>query len=314
MISALGSKIRVVLLLALAPVSAFAFDLFADLLVWKTSEETSLLWASTLGEGPNNTEIFEGQNLTFDWDLGFRVGGGHTFGCDCWDVKLYWTWFRSHADKTLPKKNELIATQFFGGFINGDISESAKINLTLKYNMFDGQLGRDFSIAECFSLRPYIGLKGGWIDQSIHSEWQNVTFMPFTQFSSTEDVTNDFWGIGPTVGVRSKWEFSPCVNLFGDFEGAFLWGTWDNTDVYKNSKSVVINTNMKNSHLGSLMMRAFVGFGWETDICGWTHFAAKLGYEAQIWFCQFRIPTFQQLRVHGDLTLQGGTLNISFEF
>lgn len=312
--SALGSKIYASLLLAFAPVSAFAFDLFADLLVWKTSEETSLLWASSLGLAPGNVEVFEGQNLTFDWDAGFRVGVGHMFGCDCWDVQLYYTWFRSHASKALPKGNELIATQFFGGFLNKDISESAKIRLTLRYTMLDGQLGRNFSITECLSLRPYMGLKGGWIDQSIHSEWQNITLLPFTQFSSTEDLTNDFWGIGPSAGVGSKWELVRCFSLFGDFEAALLWGTWENTDVYKNSKSEVINTNMKNSHLGSLTMRAFVGLGWETDICGWTHFAARLGYEAQIWFSQFRISTFQQLRVHGDLTLQGGTLNVSFEF
>ena len=132
--------------------SAFAFDLFVDLLVWKASEEPSLLWASSLSTTPGgNAEVFfEGENLTFDWDAGFRVGGGNYLGCDCWDVQVYWTWFRSHANKTIPKKDEIIISQFFGGFLNKDIAESAKIRLTLNYNMFDGQLGRNFCFTECF--------------------------------------------------------------------------------------------------------------------------------------------------------------------
>ncbi|NGX26746.1 MAG: hypothetical protein K940chlam6_00671 [Chlamydiae bacterium] len=312
--SALRSKLYASLILALAPASAFSFDLFADLLVWKASEQPSLLWASSLGSTLGNIEVFEGKNLTFDWDTGFRVGGGHVFECDCWDVQLYYTWFRSHGSKTIPKKDEIIFTQFFAGFLKEDLAESAKIKLSLKYNMFDGQLGRNFCLTECFSLRPHIGLKGGWIDQAICTEWENVILLPFSQFTSTEDLTNDFWGIGPSAGVDSKWELGRCFSIFGDFEMALLWGTWKNTDVYKNTRSEVTNVKMKDSHLGSLMMGVYAGLGWETDICAWTHFTARLGYEAQIWFSQFRIPTFQQLRVHGDLTLQGGTLNLSFEF
>ena len=312
--SALRSKFHTVLLLALSPAPVCAFDLFADLLVWQPSEETSLLWASVLSYAPGDIEVFEGADLTFDWDVGFRVGGGHVFDCDCWDVKLYYTWFRSQGSRSLTEGDELIESQFFGGFLNNDVSESAKAMIKLNYNMFDGQLGREFCITECLSLRPFIGIKGGWIDQSLKSEWQIIDFQTFTTFPGAEDLTNDFWGVGPSVGVDSKWALGCYFSLFGDFETAFLWGTWKNRDLYQNALSRVINTNMKNAHAVSLMLRAFVGVGWERDFFCCTHFAVKAGYEAQIWFSQFRIPTFQQLRVHGDLTLQGGTLNVSFEF
>ncbi|MDN3505665.1 MAG: Lpg1974 family pore-forming outer membrane protein [Simkaniaceae bacterium] len=310
--SALRSKL--IALLILAPASMFSFEVFGDFLYWKASEQPSLLWASTLGSTLGGIEVFEGENVTFDWNTGFRVGGGHTFDCDCWDVRAYWTRFHSKGDKAIPQKDQIIFTQFFAGFLKEDLADSAKINLSLKYNMFDGQVGKNFCFCECISLTPYIGLKGGWIDQAICTEWENFILLPFSRYTSTEDVTNDFWGVGPSAGVDSKWELGHCFSLFGDFDMAVLWGTWKSTDVYENSRSEVSNVRMNDTHLGSLMIGAFAGLGWETDISEWAHFAARLGYEGQIWFNQFRIPTFQQLRVHGDLTLQGGTLNLSVEF
>ena len=84
------------------------------------------------------------------------------------------------------------------------------------------------------------------------------------------------------------------------------------SDKYHNSNKK-IDLRMKDFKLGALMLRGFMGIGWDVEFeqC---HFAAKLGYEMQIWFNQLRIPTFQQLVLHGDLTLQGGTFNCSLDF
>jgi hypothetical protein len=264
-----------------------------------------------LRESVGGVESLEGANLPLDWDLGFRVGAGHVFSCDCWNFRAYWTHFRSQGKKSLTRPRELIETQFFGGFINRDIADSARVGLKFDYNMFDAQLGREFCFGDCFSLRPFTGVKGGWIDQKISTAWNNLVLIPFSLYSSTEDLTNDFWGVGPVAGVGSKW--GKNLFLFGDFEGAILWGTWENTDRYANSRGEVINTNTKNTQLASLSLHAFLGIGWEANF-GCARLAARLGYESQIWFCQFRIATFQQLRVHGDLTIQGGTARVSLEF
>ena len=296
------------------PISAFAWNLQGDFLYWKPSEETSLLWASALRFDEEGTEIFQGENLSLDWNAGFRVGLGSEFGCDCWNAQLVWTQFTSSGKNSIPRNQAVIATQFFGGFINGDISDSAEINLKLKYNMFDLELGREIDIGHCFTMQPKIGVKGGWIDQSIHTEWSNFVVEPPSQFTATEDLTNDFWGVGPLAGLEMRWGLGACFYLFGNFDAAFLWGTWKNRDVYKSSEGREINTNMKNSQLGELVVRGLAGLGWEVPISDWAFLVIQLGYEGQNWFEQFRIPTFQQLRVHGDLTLQGGTLKVCLEF
>jgi hypothetical protein len=91
-----------------------------------------------------------------------------------------------------------------------------------------------------------------------------------------------------------------------------MWGHWKVTDVYTNSTTKIpVTVDMPS--LGSLMLRGFLGIGWDAHTSR-NRFAIKLGYEMQIWFNQLRIPSLQQLPVHGDLTLQGGTLNARFDF
>lgn len=292
------------------------WDIFADFLVWFASEETSTIWASVISNTPQNERVFEAKNLSFDWDFGYRIGFGHHFQSDQWDTQFYWTWFHTKAHNSEPITNDLILSEFFGSFINSDTAHEAQIDWSLLYNMFDWELGRIFWINKDLSLRPYIGLKGGWIDQTIHSKLMDLAHsLP----SASENLKNNFWGIGPSGGVNSKWKFgkssSQFFNLFGDFSIATMWGTWVCKDVYNNPTPKNIPIIMKNSSLGALMLKGFMGIGWDTDFNkDKAHFATQLGYEMQFWLNQLRLPTFQQLRLHGDLTLQGGTFNCRFDF
>jgi hypothetical protein len=69
---------------------------------------------------------------------------------------------------------------------------------------------------------------------------------------------------------------------------------------------------MKDSSLGSLNLNYFLGLEWIHR--GDVTITARLGYELQWWANQQRLPTFQQLPMHGDLTLQGLTCGISVGF
>lgn len=299
------------------------FDIFADLLVWKASEETSAVWSTVLTEPVENSLVFDVKDLTFNWDLGFRVGAGYHFACNEWDTQFYWTRFRTKASDSIPTTDGLVLTEFFAGFVvNNDTGLSGKIKWNIHYDMFDWELGYNCCLTENLFLRPFIGVKGGWIDQSIDSSWDNSRLLPnFTTifYSSTEDLKNDFWGVGPSVGVNSKWNLGCCCtsffSLFGDVSTAVMWGNWRCKDVYTNSIPEDTCINLKDSPLGAWMIRGFFGIGWESDFCNESfRFSTQLGYEMQLWLNQLRIPTFQLLRLHGDLTLQGGTLRFRFDF
>ncbi len=298
-------------------------DLFANVFIWKASEETSSNWANVLTETSANTFVFEAKDLTFPWDFGFRLGGGYHFPCSQWDTQFYWTWFRTSARDSIPNTGAIVFTEFFAGFVvDRDTGQSGEIKWELLYNMFDWEWGYSYWVTRNLLFRPFIGLKGGWIDQTIDSKWENEKLLPdlsVLRFSSSEDLKNDFWGIGPSGGVNSKWKLGNCstrfFSLFGDLSTAMMWGVWRCSDAYNNSTSTEIFVNMKDSVLGALMLRGFFGIGWDSDLCnGRFHFASQLGYEMQFWLNQLRIPTFQQLRLHGDLTLQGGTWTFRFGF
>ena len=69
---------------------------------------------------------------------------------------------------------------------------------------------------------------------------------------------------------------------------------------------------MKDSCLGTPVIRYFLGLEWEREGC--VMITGRVGYELQWWANQQRMTTFQQLPMHGDLTLQGLTCGISVGF
>lgn len=304
------------------------WNIFGDLLVWRASQETEGQWANVLTIKSLSLTEFEGVNFAFDWDAGFRLGAGYQCNNNSsWDVKFYWTRYHTDAHDSIGSAaGQVVTNDFFAGFISEftgadeSIAISADIQWALHYDMLDLELGHTCCITPNLFLRPFLGLKGGWINQSIHSQWENIlTEAPFTLFSSKENLRNDFWGIGPSAGVYSRWNLlrcgSHCFSLLGNASTAMMWGTWGISDKYSSTIPQNTRVPIQTSHLGALMLQGFLGCGWETDIMqGRYHVAARLGYEMQIWFNQLRIPTFQQLMLHGDLTLQGGTFNFSIAY
>jgi len=288
----------------------------ADLLYWYPSEEVTAIWADVITSG-DNRKSWTAPGFDFTWDLGFRVGIGYHLIYDQWDIALYWTHFRTDAKHELSSKpNVSIGPEFFAALLSGNTPRSMSVKWSLLLNMFDWELGKRYCICSNLSLRPFIGLKGGWINQSIHARYGDliVSLIFPTNESAKERLKNNFWGIGPLGGVNTKWG-AHSLHLFGDFSVATMWGTWSCSDLYKTSFSTTSSVNTKNSHLGALMFQGFMGVGWDVDFClGKFRFSTKLGYEMQLWLNQLRIATFQLQRLHGDLTFMGVTLRCRFDF
>ncbi len=307
------------------------WDIFADALYWFASEQASAVWIDIIDIG-DNTSSFTPQDIGFDWDFGFRLGTGYNFKHDQWDTKLYWTWFRTEthqSKKVVPEfipigggvlVTEEMHPEFFAADLSGDFAARANIRWSLLYNMFDWELGRNYWVSKSLSLRPFIGIKGGWIHQSIYVHYKDlIVGSAPTDTAAKEHVKNNFWGVGPVGGVNTKWKLrdfgTHYPSLFGDFSAATLWGTWACDDVYNVTTGAKVDVKTKNSMLGALMLRGFLGAGWDVEWNkGKTHFAARLGYETQLWVNQLRVATSQLVRLHGDLTLQGVTFHCDFDF
>lgn len=304
------------------------FTTFADLLVWRAEESGSENWAEVISSSGLSTTC-EIRDVRFEWNAGFRVGVGLGLPHDEWDTELYYTWFRTRGSDHVSDGPGSIFSSYIGNFyvdnptgagISGVAYQKASVNWTIHFNLFDWELGRAFWVSRSLSIRPFIGIKGGWIDQSIHTKWQNPHLPANELFSTaTENLKNDFWGLGPSGGLDTKWDLYACQNhsfsLFGDFSGSIMYGHWTFGDVYKNDIQQEVSIKLSNINSGATMLRAFMGFEWDATLCqDQFHFSTRLGYEMQFWLDQLQFYSFDTGRLSNELTLQGGTLDFRFEF
>jgi hypothetical protein len=290
---------------------------FGDVLVWRASEEASSVWSDTIVQS-GSTQSLSASNVGFDWNAGFRVGLAHQADEQSWDAKLYWTYFRTSDNTAVEPADQAFVPEFFSGFIAGDAGffNAAAMNWALTYNTIDFELGRTVPLGNNFSLRPSLGVKAALIDQRVTMNMSSELGL-----TATERVDNDFRGFGPAFGIGGRWNTPWWKNLsvVGSFSGALLWGNWNVEDAYERTDSAVpiltygaMTTSMNDSSLGTLELNYFLGLEWVRP--GNVTITGRLGYELQWWANQQRISAFQQLPMHGDLTLQGLTCGISVGF
>ncbi len=303
-----------------------SFGIFADVLVWSAKESGTDNWAQVFS-GSGTSESIDLRQVSFHWNVGYRVGFDWGMRHDRWDTQLYYTWFRAKGSDHASTNGE-IASSFLGNFyINnpngegtGPTYRNACIQWTILFNMFDWDLGRNYWVSRALSLRPFIGLKGGWIDQTVHSKWEDPNVADPEVFGvATENLKNDFWGIGPSFGLDTRWKLGAvCIhsfNLFGDFSGALMWGHWRLKDVYKNDAPQEVAIVLPHISGAASMFRAFMGFGWDATFNKERlNFSLRLGYEAQFWLDQLQFYSFNRGRLANELTLQGGTVDVRFDF
>lgn len=290
--------------------SALEVTPFAGLLVWQASQQSASSWANVIGVNPDKYTL---QNDDFGWDPGFR--GGLSFDPKgFFDTKLYWTYFTSDTKDSIPLDIHLVTPEFFSGFLSDNDFFGAKQEWKLDYHTVDLELSHAFNITDTITLRPIIGVKAASINQTIDVLWQALLF------NSTEKVTSNYLGIGPSFGVNGAWQISKQLEFVSEFAGAFMWGRWNIKDTYKRPyeplsltpNATTITTKLNDSELGTLNLRYFVGLHWSPQAL--SRLSVEIGYDMQYWANQLRVTTFQQLPTHGDLTLQGGTCSFSFDF
>lgn len=289
-------------------------DIAADLLYWYTSE--TIDWAFTLQQNPTYFES-SFKTAVFDWAPGFRVGLGYNMLHDQWDTQASFTWFQSKAS---GQTSGSVTPAFFAArlsLLEPFSTGTAVINL--HYNMFDWDLGRSFLISKYLLLRPSIGLKSGWIDQTIHSHWTKPNVFDFFLFTAEENLKQRFLGGGPKGGASAKWCFGNIRNhsfsLVSKLEAGYLWGHWSIRDHFIDDLGTKISVNTSTRNFASTMLHCFLGIGWDCNFDhDRSHFGLKLGYEIEDWFNYCQIFTDSSGSQNNDLILQGFDLGLNFDF
>lgn len=287
-------------------------NIVANVLYWYTSETVD--WAFTLEQSGNSVQSAY-KTFSFDWTPGFRIGLGYNMEHDQWDTQIKYTWFQSKAtDHTVGSVTPAFLAarlSFLEPFATG------RASLNLRYNMVTWDLGRSFLVSKHLCLRAAIGLRGGWITQTIHSNW---TIDIFGVHTASEDLKQKFQGGGPTGCVIGKWCFGNIrkhsLSLISQIEASYLWGHWSIQDKFTDNlffTTIYINTSDRN--FGCFMLRSFIGFGWDYNFnCNRSHFELKFGYEIEDWLNQFQIFSDASGSQNNNLILQGFNFSFRFDF
>ena len=276
-----------------------AVDFFADALYWRATESIDWCYNNSL---TTPTQTIDYQSVNFNYKPAFRVGiTNHGRFDNAFSYTRYYTSTNASASGNL-------VTTFIGGkfALNGTFANAGHVNFKIDFNMFDWDLSQTLQAAESLQIRPVIGLRGGWINQKVVTDFQGpVTF--------TENVKNNFKGIGPKCALESKWLLhhgnDARLSLIGLFTASYLWGNWNISDIVTEPTGITFNTSVGKRNFGALAIQGLLGLELNYKKIG-----LKFSYEIADWFEQYQVLDDGTGARCVDLLLQGLTLGFVYRF
>ncbi len=311
-----------------------------EYLYWKAQQEQldycTLAKGVRIGEIGDSKITIKPHAQKFEYTSGFRATVGYDFNYEKYDACLAWTYLHP----TTTGHGSQNGTGFFFVFpfqelTTSDVAaaESARSRWHLAFDMLDLELGRKFTVGKRFTIRPLIGLKGGWVNQSQHVSYKNVglggdlNIIEIVQGAMKRK--NNFHGIGPRLGVDLRYGIGSEFGVFGTISGAALYGRLDMktsiflTDTLTNTGAIGGGSKMfiyrNDWNLLRTTGQLLIGVDWAR--CLYQKWKIRLGaaYETQIWWNQlFGLYAFTQVLTNiydfADLWLHGLTVQARFDF
>ncbi|NGX37433.1 MAG: hypothetical protein K1000chlam2_00589 [Chlamydiae bacterium] len=306
------------------------FFLEGEFLYWY-ARESNLPYAvgvATIPEVPGGTIVNTNfrlvpqkyYHLEADWEPGFRVGLGWNSECDGWDYYLNWTYYQNRASNSTgivsftpnsPIEEEqaflnLWNNQAYFSGSQGAFPFFDKISAKwrLIFNQIDLELGRKYWLSECFTMRPYVGLRGAWTKTTFtvkgSSGPQEDLSMTIIERSSNDRIRNRNWGAGFMTGFQPTWYFcrSDCRNfsLYGNLDAALLWGEFDGSprgtyfEATGTEDPLTVDVNATSSANEDFfkmhpMLDVAIGLRWEEMwCCNAYRSTLDIGWEHHVWF------------------------------
>ncbi len=289
-----------------------------------------LFWQAHMGslsygiDSKSTTAIQEGhvKSPDFEWEPGFRVGMGYILPHDKWDLFVNYTHLYGKAEGHAGGSSRVVFPSWASNFADTSpfYADSARAHWHLHLNMGDLELGRNCFAGTWLSLRPFIGVRGLWIDQDYSVSYKGGTVAPSDQDNIA--IESDFWGVGLRMGVNSLWGIGKGFSLYGNGSASLLSGNFDIHEKEKLQKADLERFNIK-SDVSTVVADADLSLGLQWDYLfskDRYHFGVKLGWECDIFFNQNQLFNFLGTdsssinSAKDDLSFQGVTLGFRFDF
>lgn len=296
----------------------------AAYLYWRAFEEglegCGLTEFNEIEEGEKKAVIFnrEQKDFNFEWNGGIRLATGLKLCSNCWDISACWTNYSTKAHLDHKEKDSSLNKEFSEiNFLSSepDSHSFEKLNWNLQFNTIDVILGRNFFLcSNSYILKPYLGLRGGNINQKLQS-YAVTKFEPIDEIDKIDYITlikkkQKFDGIGPFLGLNVDWKMGCNFSLYGNIDAGVLYGHYH---IKSNKVKSLLNEknfcNDKENKQGCpVFADAELGIRWNYCFCDCLHFMLQLSYEYHRYFDHNKIGD------NGDLFFSGGSFTGSLEF
>ncbi|WP_442481651.1 Lpg1974 family pore-forming outer membrane protein [Aeoliella sp. SH292] len=309
---------------------------FVDLLYWKLTEGSAENWAQEITPQGSLGSLIGTATLVdapFDWNAGVRVGVDYANRDEGTRVGLYYTHFNTSAANEAAGE---VYSAFLGNFYAGNTDgsgfgphyEHATIDWDVQFHTIDLEMGREFAISRALAIRPFLGLKSAIIRQRINSTWHNPIDTSSTDYlfdSATENLRQNFWGIGPSIGVDAiiPLSLAPDHSLHAYFSpsGSVMYGSWDFSDRFQTDGPTTTSTpipstisiNSEPIHGAATMVRMACGLEWQQFGSRVTT-RLRVGFEGQVWLNQMQYYSFNMGRLNNLMSLQGSIVEFGLSF
>ncbi|MBA3957843.1 MAG: hypothetical protein H0X51_05560 [Parachlamydiaceae bacterium] len=306
---------------ALQPCNNWSFS--SDSLFWRVCEDglaygTISDITATSTEDPTGVEIQSRvKNIHPKWDMGYRFTLAYNLPCDCWGVALTWTHFNTHTRTHTEPRGQIVpgATEDsvftpawgFAGYNTGSVTTIRDVEAHWKISLdtVDIELGRIFCMSDCVTLRPHIGVRAAWINQSFKINTFGTDPNIGVDFSlQNQHLKSDFTGAGLRGGLDSQWELGCGLSLYGKAAAAVLYGKFDvdSEDSYRigaSGDAPLRDLEQKDEFCACCAVTDLaLGLSWINCFCdntiAWT---TSIGWEHHLFFKQNRFEDFQTLQV-----------------
>lgn len=297
-----------------------------DLLYWQASQD-DMAYAI---KSHSTTSVTHGhvEEPDFHWDWGFRLGLGYRLPYDKWDLFLNYTYVHASADGSTSRKNGAIYPEWeapFGVTLSpGEtlFATRAHAKWDANINIGDIELGRNCIIGKWLSIRPFVGVRTLFIDQDYHIDYKGGTAVPVGDEDKVS-IDNDFWGVGLRMGFDSLWGLGGGWSIYGNGAASLLSGHFD-LHQHERLKEADVNKVRISDDVNNVVVAAELALGIQWDYLfskDRYHFGVKFGWEFNVFFDQNKMIRFVSdtspgsiARNNGDLTFQGLTLGLRFDF
>lgn len=328
-------------------------------LYWKACQEgleyaiqTQVMGTDIMSLNPTLNNLIDAHYISpdFGWDFGFRLGAGYVSTCDGWDVNLLWTRYTNCATtETDSSEDENIALlpiwsafQFPHAATTPVLfANSIESFWNLRLNLVDVELGRAFWNSRKLSLRPFIGVRVGSINQWLKIEprggtWNDPNFT--INLRGETHLHSAFRGAGLRAGLGSLWYFARGFSLYGNSAYSLLYGRFDVTqdeflkEVTPPFGKIPVLESKNSTRAVRGIWDLGLGIEWDTMFCNCRYgLTVALGWEQRLFFNQNQF--FQVNRMggtdqvipnntgensfiqpSGDLSTAGFTLSATFAF